>query len=134
MKKKLISTLLLACLPVLVIAGPKTLCNQFSPAQNKQFADTFSLNMAAITRTGNDKISGQFTNKNRTASITGLCNDSQLSFWWRTPKFEGQFSGTLVCQNGVYNIVNILMTIAGEQPQPVVAMYSPSSGPCPNVP
>ncbi len=134
MKNKLLFTFLILCFPIICNAATKTFCNQFSPAQNKKFTDTFLLNEAVITRSGNDKITGTFTNKSRKAGITGLCNGTQLSFWWRTPNFEGQFSGTLVCLNGVFNIINIFMSIAGEEAQPIVAMASvPTGQPCPKV-
>ena len=111
------------------------LCQKFVPAINKQFVDTFSTNFLTVSRS-DTTITGQFThdfgkNNKPTANIlAGRCTGSQLSFSWQNGSFSGQFSGTLVCKNGIFNLENLLVVINGVSTY-IAAMISAPSGACP---
>lgn len=134
MKVKGMAFVMLALFPLHAF-GVDNLCQKFVPAKNKSFVDTFNINFLTATRSGTT-ITGKFThdfgkNNKPTANIVaGRCTGNQLSFSWRNGSFSGDFSGTLVCKNGIFNLDNILVVINGVSTY-ITTMYSPPSGPCP---
>lgn len=111
------------------------LCTKFIPASNKQFNDTFNLNQVVVTRSGKyvrGSISHSVGQTVANATFTdGVCVNNQLSFTWRTSAFYGSFTGTLVCLNQIYNLVNAGASINGA-PVNIGTMVSPTTGqPCP---
>lgn len=134
MMKKIFMGLVLASVSSCVMAQVD-LCTKFIPASNKQFNDTFNLNQIIVTRSGKYVRGSIAHSMGQTVAnatfIDGVCVANQLSFSWKTSAFYGSFSGTLVCLNQIYNIINAAATVNGA-PVSIGTMVSASTGqPCP---
>lgn len=134
MKGKSLLLLVLAVLSGSVMANVD-LCTKFIPASNKQFNDTFNLNQIVVTRSGKyirGSIAHSVGQTVANATFTdGVCVSNQLSFAWRTSAFYGSFTGTLVCLNQIYNLVNASAMVNGK-PVTIGTMVSGATGqPCP---